>query len=267
MPDRKTIPLHSPADAWPACNCREAVGAPTGRQARPDVDYPVQLGRPVKKHIHRVKRDQAQQYEPPQADHGKASEAEHARGRSRAVGEAEARDQRDNARSAQNGEDADRSLRLAPQFVYAVLAQQVAQRGPEDFLEAGYPQAYEGNEEARKQPPPHDFPGRTAGGARGTCGTQTKAANDQVDECAGNADKVMTSRHCQSLDLAAPERPERIEVDFAAQQRICTIAQYDGRPVGRRSVLQRNIRPGSRLALVPRAAYAQIHINQGIPAA
>lgn len=143
--------------AWHLANSTKAVGTQTDHQARPQIDHPIKLQRPIQQRIDCVERYDAQYHEATQAGCRKSGICDDPVRASHSRSKVRARRQGNQSGAAQNRDNAQRSLNVTPHFINTILAQKISRFISQIFFKSGQTQRSKQYKQHGKNYPPQRF--------------------------------------------------------------------------------------------------------------
>lgn len=173
----------------------KAVGAPTDHQARPQIDHPIKLQRPVQQGIDCVERDNAKYHKSAQAGCRKSGigndpvRASHSRSKVRAYR------QGNQSGAAQNREGAQRSLNVTPHFINTILTQKISRFVSQIFLKSGQAQRCKQHKQQGENCPPQRFPVYAIQPSASDKSLSAQSSNQQIYGGGKKAKKALVSQH------------------------------------------------------------------------
>lgn len=180
---------------WHLADTAKAIGAQTGYQARSQINYPIELQRPVQQCIDRVERDHAKDYEAAQAACRKSSVCDDPVRATHTCFKMRAHRHGNQSSAAQDRDNAKRSLNVAPHFVNAIPAQQISRFTSQMFFKSGQAERCKQHKQQSENTPPQRLPVQTFQTLSGEECVGAETSGQQIYSGGKQAKKALGSRH------------------------------------------------------------------------
>lgn len=235
----KPYALHRPAalmpSAWHLADSTKAVGTQTDHQARPQIDHPIELQRPVQQRIDCVERYNAQYHEATQAGCRKSGICDDPVRASHSRSKVRARRKGNQSGAAQNRDNAQRSLNVTPHFINTIFAQKISRFISPIFFKSGQAQRCKQHKQQGENCPPQRFPIYTIQTSASEKCLSAQSSDQQIYGGGKKAKKALVSQHVgpshRSLSRIPSSLSDHASLIKRLKRRIMPLANHPVWPI------------------------------------